>query len=60
MRDNDGRMLDHYTLEAMRMRAIDAVESGQHPEDVAAALGMHRKTVYGWIARYRARAARGH
>lgn len=53
MRDNDGRKLDHKTLEQMRLRAIDAVESGRHPEDVAAALGMHRKTVYGWMARYR-------
>jgi transposase len=53
VRENDGRKLDHRTLEEMRMRAIDAVESGQHPEQVAATLGLHRKTVYGWIARYR-------
>jgi transposase len=53
VRDNDGRRLDHKTLEEMRLRAIDAVEAGQHPEDVAATLGMHRKTVYGWLARYR-------
>jgi transposase len=53
VRDNDGRKLDHQTLEQMRLRAIDAVEAGQHPEDVAAAYGLHRKTVYGWIARYR-------
>jgi transposase len=53
VRENDGRKLDHKTLEEMRLRAIDAVESGQHPEDVAAAMGMHRKTVYGWMARYR-------
>jgi transposase len=45
--------LDHGTLEQMRLRAIDAVESGQHPEEVAATLGMHRKTVYGWLAKYR-------
>src|SRR5689334_19342876 len=37
----------------MRLRAIDAVESGVHPEDVAASLGMARGTVYGWLARYR-------
>ena len=35
------------------MRAVDAVESGVHPEDVAASLGMGRGTVYGWLARYR-------
>ena len=32
---------------------MDAVESGVHPEDVAASLGMARGTVYGWLARYR-------
>ena len=54
MRENDGRKLDHATLEQMRLRAVDAVAAGQHPEDVAAALGMHRKTVYGWLAKLRA------
>ena len=44
MRDNDGRKLDHHTLEQMRLRAVDAVESGVHPEDVAASLGMARGT----------------
>jgi transposase len=53
VRENDGRKLDHRTLEAMRLRAVDAVESGVHPEDVAASLGMARGTVYGWLARYR-------
>jgi transposase len=53
MRENDGRKLDHKTLEQMRLRAVDAVESGVHPEDVAASLGMGRGTVYGWLARYR-------
>ena len=53
MRDNDGRKLDHKTLEALRIRAVDQVGEGAHPEDVAAALGLHRKTVYGWLAKYR-------
>ena len=53
VRENDGRKLDHHTLEQMRLRAVDAVESGVHPEDVAASLGMGRGTVYGWLARYR-------
>ena len=53
MRENDGRKLDHTTLEEMRLRAIDAVQSGVHPEDVAASLGMARGTVFGWIAKYR-------
>jgi len=53
VRDNDGRKLDHTTLEVMRLRAVDAVEGGTHPEDVADALGMARGTVYGWVATYR-------
>jgi transposase len=53
VRENDGRKLDHKTLEDMRLRAVDAVRSGVHPEDVAASLGMARGTVYGWLAKYR-------
>jgi transposase len=53
MRENDGRKLDHKTLEVLRIRAVGQVGEGAHPEDVAAALGLHRKTVYGWLAKYR-------
>jgi transposase len=53
VRDNDGRKLDHRTLEALRVRAVEQVEAGAHPEDVALTLGLHRKTVYGWLAKYR-------
>jgi transposase len=53
VRENDGRKLDHQTLEALRLRAVDQVQQGTHPEDVAAALGMARGTVYGWLAKYR-------
>lgn len=35
------------------MRAVDQVAAGAHPEDVADVLGLHRKTVYGWLAKYR-------
>lgn len=53
MRENDGRKLDHKTLEALRLRAVEQVNSGAHPEQVAEGLGLHRKTVYGWLAKYR-------
>jgi transposase len=53
VRENDGRKLDHKTLETLRLRAVDLVQLGAHPEQVALALGLHRKTVYGWLARYR-------
>jgi transposase len=53
VRANDGRKLDHRTLEVLRLRAVEQVQAGCHPEDVAAALGLHRKTVYGWLAKFR-------
>jgi transposase len=53
MREDDGRKLDHKTLEQLRLRAVRQVEQGAHPEDVAAALGMTRAAVYGWLAKYR-------
>jgi transposase len=52
MRDDDGRKLDHKTLQQLRIRAIRQVEQGAHPEDVAAALGMTRGAVYAWLAKY--------
>jgi transposase len=54
VRENDGRKLDHQTLEVLRIRAVEQVAAGAHPEDVARALGLHRKTVYGWLAKVRA------
>jgi len=42
VRENGGRKLDHATLEVLRMRAVEQVEAGEHPEVVAAALGMAR------------------
>lgn len=53
MRDNDGRKLDHKTLETLRIRAVKQIEDGAHPEDVAEALGLDRSTVFKWLARYR-------
>ena len=53
MRDDDGRKLDHKTLEQLRIRAVLQIEQGAHPEDVAAALGMTRAAVYSWLAKYR-------
>ena len=50
MRDNDGRKLDHKTLQVLRLRAVEQVAAGAHPEDVAEALGLNRTTVYKWLA----------
>ena len=53
MKTNDARSLDHTTLTALRKRAVQSVQDGQSPETVATALGIHRGTMYGWLARYR-------
>ena len=53
MREDDGRKLDHKTLEQLRIRAVRQIEQGAHPEDIAQALGMTRAAVYSWLAKYR-------
>lgn len=53
MRENDGRKLDHKTLEAIRIRAVERVEAGESPEVVIRALGMSRARIYEWLAAYR-------
>lgn len=52
MRSTDGRKLDHKTLEAIRIRAVMAVEAGQSPEKVIASLSMSRPIIYRWMAAY--------
>src|SRR3954466_1274109 len=57
MRANDGRKLDHQTLEAIRLRAFEQVEAGVPATEVGrglAALGLHPKTIYTWLAKERA------
>jgi transposase len=54
VRKTDGRKLDHKTLEALRIRTVEQVQSGTSPEVLAKALGLRRSTVYGWLAMYRA------
>lgn len=50
MRENDGRKLDHATLETLRQRAVDQVEAGGDPREISRILGLHEHTVYGWVA----------
>lgn len=45
----DGRKLDHKTLEAIRMMAVERVREGEHPGDVIAAYGFNRTTIYKWL-----------
>ncbi len=50
MREDDGRKLDHQTLETLRLRAVERVAQGADPREVSRALGLHKHTVYGWVA----------
>lgn len=50
MKTLDGRKLSHKTLEEIRIRAVQQVENGAHPEDVIKALGLHRSNIYKWLA----------
>lgn len=54
MRKNDGRKLDHKTLEELRKRAVERVQAGESPEDVVRTLGFARRSIYNWLAAYRA------
>jgi transposase len=53
MRKDDARKLDHATLEALRLRGVQRVQDGEHPEDVARMFGVARGVVYRWLADYR-------
>jgi transposase len=53
MREDDGRKLDHQTLQALRLRAVEQVARGAPAAEVGAglaALGLHRRTIYTWLA----------
>src|SRR6202035_5305726 len=53
MGNDDARLLDHKTLESLRIRAVGSVQAGESPSAVARALGVTVRTMYGWVARYR-------
>ncbi|MGH9778358.1 MAG: IS630 family transposase [Candidatus Acidiferrales bacterium] len=54
MKRQDARKLDHNTLEAIRVRAVRQVQSGESPEVIIGALGFSRACIYNWLAAYRA------
>lgn len=53
MRKDDARKLDRKTQEALRIRAVKRIRSGESPEVVAQAIGVNRTTVYDWLAKHR-------
>jgi transposase len=38
---------------AIRIRAVEQIQAGAHPEDVAKSLGLTRSTVFAWVAKFR-------
>src|ERR1700735_2373165 len=46
----DGRSLDHRTLEAIRLMAVERVRDGERPSSVIASFGFHRTTIYQWLS----------
>ncbi|MCA1696456.1 MAG: IS630 family transposase [Actinobacteria bacterium] len=54
MRENDGRKLDHKTLEDIRIRSVRLIMDEQvRIQDVAESLGLRRSTVYSWVKTYK-------
>ncbi len=49
----DARALDHAMLTELRRRGVAAVQSGEVPRLVAAALGVNLRTLFRWLAQYR-------
>jgi transposase len=54
MTKRDPRKLDHGTLEQIRIRAVQQVQAGESPEVVIGALGFSTRSIYSWLAMYRA------
>ncbi len=46
------RKLDHQTLETLRIRAVEQLQSGQSPEVVIRVLGFPSRCIYSWLALY--------
>lgn len=49
----DGRALDHKTMEQIRIRAVAAVLRGHSPELVCEILGFSRSCIYAWLDSYK-------
>jgi len=39
-RENDGRKIDHHSLQVMRQRAVKAAREGKSPKEIAEVLGV--------------------
>jgi hypothetical protein len=45
----DGRTLDHRTLEAIRLMAVERVREGERAAEVIETYGFNRTTIYKWL-----------
>ena len=45
----DGRTIDHQTLEAIRLMAVERVREGEPASKVIEAYGFNRTTIYKWL-----------
>src|SRR5690349_12220994 len=46
----DGRLLDHRTLETIRLMAVERVLDGERPSSVVTSYGFNRTTIYRWLS----------
>jgi transposase len=54
MKTQDGRTIDHKTLEWIRTKAVkDVVQGKKSPEKVMEGLGLHRTNIYKWLRLFR-------
>lgn len=49
----DARRLNHQSLTDLRQRAVESVQNGNTPDEVADLLGVSRAAVFSWLAMYR-------
>lgn len=49
----DARAIGHKTLTELRKRAVARVQTGEMPTAVARVLGIHDRTIFRWLAKYR-------
>jgi hypothetical protein len=54
----DGRKLDHRTLEVIRKMAVKRVREGEKPSQVIASHGFARTMIYGWLKASKGRGKR--
>ena len=60
IKKQDGRKLDHKSLETLRIIAVRLVlERGEKPSAVMRSLGMHRTAIYPWLQKHRKKGEAG-